>query len=184
MPSNALHTAFREAAEQEQQLQLIAETPELLEEEDGSWEAWLPLHNAARWGASGVAVRAAVAAYPDATKICSKGGYEPLHLCAMGGHFEAVEAIVIVIVMPVVCSSRARSRRPPHGLEMESSAGSTPYSSARALRTATMSKSAQSMSSVMSCCTVSTASSVVDEPTGVMMGFAPPKMWSAAAPGQ
>ena len=61
MPSNSLHSAFRNPSDEAEQLRLIAEDPALLEEEDDSWEAWLPLHNAARWGASAAAVRAAVA---------------------------------------------------------------------------------------------------------------------------
>ena len=93
MPTNALHTAFQKQEDAEA-LRLIAESPQFLEEEDDSWEAWLPLHNAARWGASGEVVRAALQAFPDATKTSSKGGYEPLHLCSMGGHVEAVEAII------------------------------------------------------------------------------------------
>ena len=94
MPSNSLHSAFRNPSEEAEQLRLIAEDPALLEEEDDSWEAWLPLHNAARWGASAAAVRAAVSACPNAAKTSSKGGYEPLHLAAMGGHVEVIGAIV------------------------------------------------------------------------------------------
>ena len=94
MPSNTLHAAFRDATAEAEQLRLIAESPSMLEEEDDSWEKWLPLHNAARWGVSGAAVRAALTAYPDAAKISSKGGYEALHLAAMGGHTDVVSAIV------------------------------------------------------------------------------------------
>ena len=97
MPSNDLHAAFREgAAAEAEQLRLIAETPALLEEPDDSWEGWLPLHNASRWGASQAAVSAALEAFPDAVKSASKGGYEPLHLASMGGHLEAVRAIIAV----------------------------------------------------------------------------------------
>ena len=97
MPSNELHAAFRDGAEAEaEQLRLIAESPQFLEDEDDSWECWLPLHNASRWGASFDAVAAALAAYPEAAKIASKGGYEALHLCAMGGHVNAVSAIIDV----------------------------------------------------------------------------------------
>ena len=97
MPTNSLHTAFKSGPDAAaEQLNIIAASPEFLEDEDDSWEGWLPLHNASRWGASKAAVSAALAAYPDAAKVSSKGGYEPLHLCSMGGHVEAVEAIVEV----------------------------------------------------------------------------------------
>ena len=98
MPNtNSLHTAFKSGPDAAaEQLNIIAASPEFLEDEDDSWEGWLPLHNASRWGASKAAVSAALAAYPDAAKVSSKGGYEPLHLCSMGGHVEAVEAIVEV----------------------------------------------------------------------------------------
>ena len=36
----------------------------------------------------------AAAPASSAAKVSSKGGYEPLHLCSMGGHVEAVEAII------------------------------------------------------------------------------------------
>ena len=96
MPSNALHAAFRDASARAEQLRLIEAQPELLEEEDDSWEKWLPLHNAARWGADGACVRAALAAYPEAAKLASKGGYEALHLASMGGNVDAVRAIIEV----------------------------------------------------------------------------------------
>ena len=96
MPTNALHTAFKDASLEEQQLALIASSPELLREEDDSWEGWLPLHNAARWCASGAATSAALAAYPDAAKTASRGGYEALHLAAMGGAVAAVKALIAV----------------------------------------------------------------------------------------
>ena len=93
--TNALHVLFRDpSSSSSEQLRLIAEQPELLEQEDDSWEGWLPLHNAARWGASFEAVQAALAAFPEAAKVGSKGGYEALHLASMGGHLEAVRAIV------------------------------------------------------------------------------------------
>ena len=89
---------------------------QMLEEEDDSWEGWLPLHNASRWGASKSAVSAAVKAYPEGAKVASKGGYEPLHLCCMGGHVEAVEAIVAVY---------------PEGVLKQDSHGRTPLDEAR-----------------------------------------------------
>lgn len=61
-----------------------------------SRQGWLPLHNAARWGAPKNVVAAALDAYPDAAKIGSRGGYEPLHLAAMGGHLATCEALVAV----------------------------------------------------------------------------------------
>ena len=95
MPTNDLHQAFRDSTTPAaEQLRLVREHPEYLEEEDDSWEGWLPLHNAARWGATFEAVQAALVAYPEAAKLGSKGGYEALHLAAMGGHVEAVRAIV------------------------------------------------------------------------------------------
>lgn len=95
MPTNALHVLFRDpTSSTAEQLQIIREQPQLLEEEDDSWEGWLPLHNAARWGAAFDAVQAAILAFPDAAKQGSKGGYEALHLAAMGGHLDAVRAII------------------------------------------------------------------------------------------
>ena len=117
MPGNDLHAAFREGmAGEATQLSLIASSPQMLEEEDDSWEGWLPLHNASRWGASKSAVSAAVKAYPEGAKVASKGGYEPLHLCCMGGHVEAVEAIVAVY---------------PEGVLKKDSHGRTPLDEAR-----------------------------------------------------
>ena len=93
--ANAAHLAFRKGAEAEaEQLAVIAAAPELLSQEDDSWEGWIPIHNAARWGVSERAVEAAVCAYPVGAKTPSRGGYEPLHLCAMGGHIGPVRAIV------------------------------------------------------------------------------------------
>ena len=66
MPSNSLHTLYRDAAAEAEQCEAVKATPQLLEEEDDSWEGWLPLHNAARWGCSRKAVAAAVKAFPDA----------------------------------------------------------------------------------------------------------------------
>lgn len=94
MPSNALHAAFRDATAEAEQVRLIAEAPQLLEEEDDSWEGWLPLHNAARWGASEAAIEVALTACPAAAKTSSKGGYEALHLAAMGGHLPVVRKII------------------------------------------------------------------------------------------
>ena len=92
---NALHSAFRGGAEcEEEQLRLIGAEPSLLEQEDDSWEGWLPLHNAARWGATKRATEAALAAFPEGAKSSSKGGYEPLHLAAMGGHQGCVQALL------------------------------------------------------------------------------------------
>jgi hypothetical protein len=92
---NELHTAFREEPHDEARLlALIGSRPELLQQEDDSWEGWLPLHNAARWGAPKAAIAAALDAYPDAAKTGSRGGYEPLHLAAMGGHQHACEALL------------------------------------------------------------------------------------------
>ena len=83
MASNALHVAFKQGpAGTDEALRLVAERPELLQEEDDSWEGWLPLHNASRWGASHASVKAALEAYPEAAKVSSKGGYEPQHLCS------------------------------------------------------------------------------------------------------
>lgn len=95
MPTNALHLLFRDpTSSADEQLRLVREQPSLLEEEDDSWEGWLPLHNAARWGAPFEVVHAAVSAFPDAAKQGSTGGYEALHLAAMGGHLDAVRAII------------------------------------------------------------------------------------------
>ena len=95
MPSNALHEAFRQGAtEAELQLKLIGEQAALLEEEDDSWELWLPLHHASRWGTTKPVAQAAIAAFPDGAKTASKGGYEPMHLAAMGGHVGVCEALV------------------------------------------------------------------------------------------
>jgi hypothetical protein len=95
MPTNALHLLFRDPTSSvDEQLRLVREQPSLLEEEDDSWEGWLPLHNAARWGAPFEVVHAAFSAFPDAAKQGSKGGYEALHLAAMGGHLDAVRAII------------------------------------------------------------------------------------------
>ena len=71
MPSNALHAAFRDASAEAEQLRLIAASPEMLEEEDDSWEGWLPLHNAARWGTLRSVAEAAVATCAAAAKTCS-----------------------------------------------------------------------------------------------------------------
>ena len=95
MPPNELHEAFRQGADEaELQLKLIGEQAALLEEEDDSWELWLPLHHASRWGTTKQVAQAAVAAFPDGAKTASKGGYEPLHLAAMGGHVGVCEALV------------------------------------------------------------------------------------------
>jgi hypothetical protein len=92
---NELHAAFREEPHDEARLlELIGSRPEFLQQEDDSWEGWLPLHNAARWGAPKAAIIAALDAYPDAAKTGSRGGYEPLHLAAMGGHQPACEALL------------------------------------------------------------------------------------------
>ena len=97
MPNNALHAAFKGGAQAEpEQLRLIKENPSLLEEDDDSWEGWLPVHHASRWGSTGRAIRAALEAYPDGAKAASKGGYEPLHLSAMGGYIDVVEALIEV----------------------------------------------------------------------------------------
>ena len=93
--SNQLHDAFRQGPSASTlQLRLIREQPRLLSQQDDSWEGWLPLHNAARWGTLRSVAEAAVAACAGAAKTCSKGGYEPLHLAAMGGHLGVCEAIV------------------------------------------------------------------------------------------
>ena len=110
MPSNALHDAFRSGSASEQ-ASLIQTHPELLGEEDDSWECWLPLHHAARWGASEAVVRAALAAHPDAAKTPSKGGYEPLHLGAMGGYCSVVRPIIAVYPEGVLRAD-ARGRTP------------------------------------------------------------------------
>jgi hypothetical protein len=97
--ANALHDAFRKGGTPEaeaEQLDLIAQQPELLRLEDESWEGWLPVHHAGRWAASQRAVESALAAYPEAAKTGSKGGYEPLHLAAMGGADGAVRALVAI----------------------------------------------------------------------------------------
>ena len=94
---NELHLALRDDAQDEAKLlALIEAKPQLLQQEDDSWEGWMPLHNAARWGAPKAAVIAALEAFPDAAKIGSRGGYEPLHLAAMGGHLQVCEALVAV----------------------------------------------------------------------------------------
>lgn len=91
----ALHDAFRQGPSAHTlQLRLICEQPQLLSQQDDTWEGWLPLHNAARWGTLRSVAEAAIAACADAAKTCSKGGYEPLHLAAMGGHLGVCEAIV------------------------------------------------------------------------------------------
>tara|TARA_B110001469_G_C9494456_1_gene247226 strand:+ start:79 stop:600 length:522 start_codon:yes stop_codon:yes gene_type:complete len=93
--SNQLHDAFRQGPSASTlQLRLISEQPRLLSQQDDTWEGWLPLHNAARWGTLRSVAEAAVAACAGAAKTCSKGGYEPLHLAAMGGHLGVCEAIV------------------------------------------------------------------------------------------
>ena len=93
--SNQLHDAFRQGPSASTlQLRLIREQPWLLSQQDDSWEGWLPLHNAARWGTLRSVAEAAVATCAGAAKTCSKGGYEPLHLAAMGGHLGVCEAIV------------------------------------------------------------------------------------------
>ena len=38
------------AASASEQLTLVNEQPALLSQEDESWEQWLPLHHASRWG--------------------------------------------------------------------------------------------------------------------------------------
>ena len=92
---STLHDAFRQGPSASTlQLRLIREQPRLLSQQDDSWEGWLPLHNAARWGTLRSVAEAAVAACAAAAKTCSKGGYEPLHLAAMGGHLGVCEAIV------------------------------------------------------------------------------------------
>ena len=73
--SNALHDAFRQGPSASTlQLRLIREQPRLLSQQDDSWEGWLPLHNAARWGTLRSVAEAAVAACAGAAKTCSKGG--------------------------------------------------------------------------------------------------------------
>ena len=96
--SNALHLAFRkgEVAEEEQLALLESSDPRLLDEEDETWEGWLPVHNAARWGVSERVMAAALHVHAEAAKCASKGGYEPLHLGAMGGHVGAVSALLHV----------------------------------------------------------------------------------------
>ena len=95
--SNELHDAFRQGPSASTlQLQLIREQPLLLSQQDDTWEGWLPLHHAARWGTLRSVAEAAIAAFAGAAKTCSKGGYEPLHLAAMGGHLGVCEAIVDV----------------------------------------------------------------------------------------
>ena len=71
----------------------------------------MPLHHAARWGASEAVVRAALAAHPDAAKTPSKGGYEPLHLGAMGGYCSVVRPIIAVYPEGVLRAD-ARGRTP------------------------------------------------------------------------
>ncbi|EOD19741.1 hypothetical protein EMIHUDRAFT_242661 [Emiliania huxleyi CCMP1516] len=94
--SNALHAAFKDGAADATVLALIESQPELLIQADDSWERWLPLHHAARWGAAVAVVEAAVAACPEAAKVASRGGYEPLHLAAMGGQLGVCRALLAV----------------------------------------------------------------------------------------
>ena len=56
-------------------------------------------------------VRAALAAHPDAAKTPSKGGYEPLHLGAMGGYCSVVRPIIAVYPEGVLRAD-ARGRTP------------------------------------------------------------------------
>ena len=115
--SNDLHNAFRQGeAAAAAQLELIRERPSLLAEEDDSWEGWLPLHNASRWGVTRSVAQAAVAGHAEAAKTASKGGYEPLHLAAMGGHLGVCEALVEVY---------------PEGVLRKDNNGRTPLDEAR-----------------------------------------------------
>ena len=93
----------------------------------------------------------------------------------------AVEATVMVMARPL-CS--ARRRRAAHGLESVMSATSQPYWTASAALTATKSKSAHVTSSVISFSTTSTSCVVVEPPTSMGTGLAPPYSSSCSLPGQ
>lgn len=113
----ALHAAFRKGSGGEaEQLELLSTTPDDLKKDDGSWEGWLPLHHAARWGTTLATATNAIEAYPEAAKAGSKGGYEPLHLAAMGGHADVVSALVAVY---------------PEGVMKKDGNGRTPLDEAR-----------------------------------------------------
>ena len=72
--SNELHDAFRQGPSASTlQLQLIREQPLLLSQQDDTWEGWLPLHHAARWGTLRSVAEAAIAAFAGAAKTVAAG---------------------------------------------------------------------------------------------------------------